>query len=107
MKKKRKMKWMVKKYYKARNDDQFFEQISRIIFIAGFRYSVVNQKWPAIRKAFSNFSINKVAKYRKRDVARLMKNKNIIKNRPKIQAIIDNAEICKDIQEGHDSVLSG
>ena len=97
---------MIKKYYKARNDNEFLEQVARIIFIAGFRYSVVHQKWPYIRKAFDNFSIKKVANYKERAVKRLMKAPNMIRNEQKIRAIIENAEICKYVQEGYGSVLN-
>jgi len=96
---------MIKRYYRARNDNEFLEQVARIVFIAGFRYSVVEMKWPYMRKAFNGFSIKKVARYKERDVKRLMKSPNMIKNEQKIRAIIENAVICEYVREGYDSVL--
>ncbi len=96
---------MIKKYYKARNDNEFLEQVARIIFIAGFRYSVVESKWPYIRKAFDNFSVKKVAKYNERGINRIMKSPGMIRNEQKIRAIVENAQICEYIQDGYGSVL--
>lgn len=80
-------------------DDEYFAEMSRIIFQAGLNWTVVDKKWETTMKAFDNFNIEKVARYTDRDVKRLLKNEGIVRNREKIEAIIQNAiqfqQICK------------
>ena len=83
---------------KPKNDAEFFETMSKIIFISGFRWELVNSRWPKIRKAFHNFNINKVAD---ENLENLMKKDGMIKNKSKINAIIENAKLCLEIIEGH------
>lgn len=87
-----------------RNDDRYFEVLSQSVFQAGFRWEVVRQKWPAIRRAFANFGIDAVAGLRLRDVERLMRNSQIVRNRRKIEAVIENARILQEIRREHGSV---
>ena len=94
-----------KKIYKPKNDDEFLGQISKIIFVAGFRYSIVEERWPLIKMAFYNFNINKLSKFDEKQINKIMKAKGMIKNRGKIEAIIENAKKCKVIQKEHGSVL--
>ena len=94
-----------KKIYKPKNDDEFLGQIGKIIFVAGFRYSIVEERWPLIKKAFFNFNVNKLSKFEEKQIDKLMKAKGMIKNRGKIEAIIENAKKCKMIQKDHGSVL--
>ncbi len=79
--------------------DAYFENMCRIIFQAGLNWSVIEKKWPTIRKAFANFAVDKVAAFNDADLERLMKDEGIVRNRGKLQAIILNArqfqEICK------------
>jgi 3-methyladenine DNA glycosylase Tag len=94
-----------KKIYKPKNDDEFLAHVAKIIFVAGFRYSIVEERWPLIRKAFDNFNINKISKYNEKNVKKLLKSKGMIKNIGKIEAIIENAKKCKELQKKHGSVL--
>lgn len=84
---------------RPKNDDSYFENMSRVIFLAGFSWKVVGNKWPEFRKAFSDFSIDEVASFSTKDVERLVANPNIIRNRAKIEATIENARRIKDIKE--------
>jgi len=97
---------MVKKtIYKPKNDNEFLGQVAKIIFVAGFRYSIVDERWPLIKKAFNNFSINKLCKYNEKQINKIMKAKGMIKNRGKIEAIIENSKECKKLQKEYGSVL--
>ena len=86
---------------KPKNDAEFLEVMSKIIFISGFRWNIVNSRWPKIKKAFHNFSIDKVAK---ENLDNLIKKNGMIKNKSKINAIIENAKICKEIIKKHGSI---
>ena len=75
--------------------------MAKIIFISGFRWELVNKRWPKIRKAFHNFNINKVAD---ENLKNLMKKDGMIKNKSKINAIIENAKLCLEIIKEHGSM---
>ena len=51
------------------------------------------------RKAFHNFDPEKIARYGKRDVERLLKNEGIIRSRAKIEAAIRGARLWLEIEE--------
>ena len=42
---------------KPKNDDGYFEMMSRAVFAAGLNWSVVDKKWPEIKLVFDNFVI--------------------------------------------------
>jgi len=94
-----------KRIYKPKNDDEFLSDLAFIIFVAGFRYSLVSERFPLIKKAFHNFSINKLSKFEEKDIEKIMKAKGMIKNRQKINAIVENAKKCIIIQQEFGSVL--
>lgn len=94
-----------KKIYKPKNDDEFLGQVAKIIFVAGFRYSIVEERWPSIKKAFYKFNINKLSKLNEKQINNILKAKGMIKNVGKIEAIIENAKKCKKLEEEHGSVL--
>jgi DNA-3-methyladenine glycosylase I len=75
----------------------------RIIFQAGLNWSVVEKKWPATKKAFDNFSTEKVSVFTSSDVARLIKDEGIVRNKGKISAIIQNAEEFERIKKEYGS----
>jgi len=85
------------------NDDAYFENMCRIIFQAGLNWRVIDMKWPTTKKAFADFSVDKVARFNDEDLERLLKDEGIVRNRGKIQAIILNAREIKEIQKQCDS----
>lgn len=86
---------------KPRTDAEFLEVMSEIIFISGFRWDLVHSRWPKIKKAFHDFNVNKVAN---EGFESLAKKEGMIKNRSKINAIIENARLIKEISKKHKSV---
>jgi DNA-3-methyladenine glycosylase I len=77
---------------KPTNDNVYFENMCRVIFQAGLNWHVIDGKWASTKKAFSNFNIEKVACYTEADVQRLVSDAGIVRNKGKIQAIIQNAQ---------------
>ena len=59
---------------------------------AGLSWETVLRKRSAFRRAFLRFDPVKVARFTSKDIARLMADKSIIRNRAKIQAAIGNAK---------------
>lgn len=86
---------------KPKNDAEFLEVMAEIIFISGFRWDLVHSRWPKIRKSFHNFNVSKVAD---ENSGSLMKKAGMIKNKAKIEAIIENAKICRQIEKKHKSI---
>jgi len=85
------------------SDDAYFENMCRMIFQAGLNWSVVDKKWTTIQKAFDKFSTKKVSGYTDSDVARLMKDEGIFRNRGKISAIIQDAKEFERIRREYGS----
>lgn len=74
------------------DDRAIFELFSLETQSAGLSWLTVLKKRDAYRKAFDNFDLYKVAAYTSQDVERILLCANIIKNKPKVEAIIQNAK---------------
>lgn len=66
---------------------------------AGLSWETVLKKRENYRVAFDNFDPNKIAKYDKRRLAKLLNNPGIIRNRLKLASTIENAKCFLRIQE--------
>ncbi len=73
------------------DDRKLYEFLVLEGFQAGLSWFTVLRKRENFREAFDGFDPDAVSRYGKRDVARLMKNSGIIRNRSKILAAIQNA----------------
>ena len=92
---------MVHIHPKPKNDAEFLEAMSEIIFVSGFRWDLVHSRWPKIRKAFHNFYVKKVANEK---IDNILGKDGMIKNKAKINAIIENAKICQEIINKYGSI---
>lgn len=81
------------------NDKIHFEYIVLDSFQAGLSWKTILHRRKGFKKAFSNFNYKKVAAFTKKDVARLMKDDGIIKNKQKIEAAVTNAKLFMDVQK--------
>ena len=79
----------------------YLEAMTLIILTAGINWKVVEAKWGGIREAFLGFDIDKVAAMTSEDVERLMGDSRVIRNRKKIDAIIDNAAKIIELNKSH------
>ena len=79
------------KVTKPKDDSEYFERMTKIIFTAGLNWSVVENKWSNFRRAFVEFSPSKVAKFSGADVRALMNDQGIVRNERKIAATVNNA----------------
>jgi DNA-3-methyladenine glycosylase I len=66
---------------------------------AGLSWSTILHKRENYRKAFAGFDPKKVARFTARDVARLLKDEGIIRNRLKINSAIGNARAFLAVQK--------
>jgi DNA-3-methyladenine glycosylase I len=74
------------------DDDELFGRFILEINQAGLSWTLMLRKQEGFRKAYSNFSIEKIAAYDEEDRERLLLNPEIIRNRLKINAAIVNAQ---------------
>ena len=81
-------------------DRALFEKLSLEAFQAGLSWITILRKRPAFRAAFGGFEPDLVARYGDDDVARLMADAAIVRNRAKIDATIDNARLVSAMTEG-------
>ena len=83
-----------------------FERLSLEAFQSGLSWLIILRKRPAFRAAFANFDVEAVADFGDHDVARLLADAGIVRNRAKIVATIANARaVLSRVPEGLDDLL--
>lgn len=81
-------------------DRPLFEKLSLEGFQAGLSWITILRKRPRFREVFAGFDPGKVAVFDEHDVARLMTDAGIIRNRAKIEATISNAGLVRALADG-------
>jgi len=66
-------------------------------FQAGLSWECILNKRDNFRKAYDEFDIDKVSSYDDRKIQELLSNKDIIRNKLKIKASINNSKVFKEI----------
>jgi DNA-3-methyladenine glycosylase I len=89
------LEWGVPVY----DDQTLFEFITLESAQAGLSWYTILKKRQGYKNAFANFDVNKVALFTQDDVERLMLDENIVRNRLKINATINNAKQFINIQK--------
>ena len=79
------------------DEHYLFEMLILESFQAGLSWECVLNKRDAFRKAYDNFDIDKIIRYDDEKTEKLINNENIIRNKLKIKASINNAKIFKSI----------
>jgi DNA-3-methyladenine glycosylase I len=82
-----------------------FERLSLEAFQSGLSWLTILRKRENFRKAFAKFNPKRVAAFGADDVARLMADTGIIRNRAKIDATIANARAIADLDIPLDKLL--
>jgi DNA-3-methyladenine glycosylase I len=86
------------------DDEQaLFERLCLEIFQAGLSWLIVLKKRPALVAAFDGFAVDKVAAYGEAERERLLNDASIIRNRLKIEAVIENARRVQALRASHGS----
>jgi DNA-3-methyladenine glycosylase I len=81
------------------NDDELFGRLIMEINQAGLSWETILKKEASFRKAYSQFSIKKVAAYSEKDRERLLGDVGIIRNKLKVNAAIENAKAILQLQQ--------
>lgn len=81
------------------DDKYLFEMLILESFQAGLSWECVLNKRKYFEEAFDYFDIDKICNYDEKKIEELRNNKNIIRNKLKINATINNSKIFKEIQK--------
>jgi DNA-3-methyladenine glycosylase I len=77
----------------VRDSRAMWEMLMLEGFQAGLSWLTILRKREAFRKAFRDFDPEKVARFKEKDIERLLANEGIIRSRAKIEATIEGARI--------------
>ncbi len=86
-----------------RTSGDYLEAMSRPVFQTGISWRVVDKKWPGIREAFKGFDVNKVARMGDPEIDKLVTDTRVIRNRRKIEAIVENANRIVQLEREYGS----
>jgi DNA-3-methyladenine glycosylase I len=83
----------------VRDDDALYERLCLEAFQSGLSWLTILRKREAFRAAFAGFDPEAVAAFGADDVARLLLDAAIVRNRAKIEATIANARATVDLHD--------
>ncbi|HYB52311.1 MAG TPA: DNA-3-methyladenine glycosylase I [Thermoanaerobaculia bacterium] len=89
--------------FPIRRDDRLLERLALEINQAGLSWLTILKKREAFRRAFEGFDPDVVAAYGARERRRLLKDAGIVRNRLKVDAVIDNARRILELRASHGS----
>jgi DNA-3-methyladenine glycosylase I len=84
----------------VRDDTGMFERLCLEAFQSGLSWLTILRKREGFRSAFARFDIEAVAGFGPGDVARLLADSGIVRNRAKIEAAINNARAALTLPDG-------
>lgn len=85
------------------DDKYLFEMLILESFQAGLSWECVLNKREFFKEAYDDFDIEKIINYDDVKIEELCNNKNIIRNKLKIKASVENAKIFMDIEKEYGS----
>ena len=88
------------------DDHRLFEKLSLEGFQSGLSWRTILAKRENFRAAFHQFDFDRIARFTGRDVDRLLRNEGIIRNRGKIEAVINNARRAQALVEREGSLAA-
>ena len=89
--------------FPIRSDRCLFERLALEINQAGLSWLAILKKRKGLRRAFEGFAPEVVARYGARERRRLLADAGIIRNRLKVDAVIENARRILLLRESHGS----
>lgn len=87
--------------FPVHDETVLFERLSLEIFQAGLSWLLVLKKREALGAAFAGFEVDRVAVFGEADRDRLLADAGIIRNRRKIDAVIENARRVQALRPSH------
>jgi DNA-3-methyladenine glycosylase I len=89
--------------FPQRDEGVLFERLALEINQAGLSWLTILKKREAFRDAFHHFDVDRVARYGRREEARLLRDAGIVRNRRKVHAVIENAGRIQQLRKSHGS----
>ncbi len=89
--------------FPERDERVLFERLMLEINQAGLSWLTTLNKRTAFRAAFADFEVDQVAAFGADDIARLLADPGIVRNRLKIEAAIENARRIRVLRQSHGS----
>jgi DNA-3-methyladenine glycosylase I len=90
----------------TRDDRWIFEKLCLEGFQSGLSWLTILNKRENFRAAFANFEVDKVARFDRRSVDRLLKDAGIVRHRGKIESTINNAKRARELQQEFGSLAA-
>jgi len=88
------------------DDVRLFEKLCLEGFQAGLSWLTILRKRDAFRAAFAGFDFARVARFRERDVERLLGDAGVVRHRGKIESTINNAQRAVELVEAEGSLAA-
>ena len=85
------------------DDRKLFEFLVLDGFQAGLSWRTILNKRENFRAAFDGFDVERIARYRKPKIERLLEDAGIVRNRMKVEATVANAKAFLKVQEEYGS----
>lgn len=89
----------------VRGESALYERFTLEAFQSGLSWLTILRKREGFRAAFAGFDAERVARFGEDDVARLLADPGIVRNRAKVAAAISNARAVLDLRERLDGGL--
>lgn len=89
--------------FPQRDEADLFERLVLEINQAGLSWETILKKREGFRRAYEGFNVDTVAAYGQAEVARLLADPGIIRNRLKVHAAIHNAQVVQQLRAAHGS----
>jgi DNA-3-methyladenine glycosylase I len=88
------------------DDHRLFEKLCLEGFQSGLSWLTILRKREAFRKAFAGFDFEKLARFGRAHVERLLADPGIVRHRGKIESAIDNARRACELAAAHGSLAA-
>jgi DNA-3-methyladenine glycosylase I len=85
------------------DDRLLFEMLTLESAQSGLSWSTILNKRAGYKAAFDDFDVYKIAQYSEAQISTLLQNPNIVRHKLKVNATVNNAKCCIDVQNEYGS----
>ena len=86
------------------DDQRLFEKLCLEGFQSGLSWLTILRKRAGFRRAFRDFDLERVARFRRSSVERLLSDAAIVRHRGKIESVLNNARRALALRDEHGSL---
>jgi DNA-3-methyladenine glycosylase I len=88
------------------DDRRLFEKLCLEGFQSGLSWRIILAKRNNFRAAFDDFDVHSIARFTEQDIQRLLRDAGIVRNRRKIEAVINNARRAEELVDKEGSLAA-